>query len=398
MEEGPDMLRVGVFTDNDFSKVNGVTTALRALLDHAPSGVRPCVYTCEDRAVDTSTYVALKSPGIDIPFYREMKMYWPPFRRFVRRAEADRIDVVHLTTPGPVGLSAMYVASQLGLPMVGSFHTDLAAYVRLLSGSDRLGWLMQQYMRWPYGRCTRIFVPSDATRLMLIESRIDPAKIRLWRRGVATDQFTPSRRSADLRARWGVDERRPAILYVGRVSQEKGLVMLPTLTGALRQSGIDHQLVVAGDGPMRPELEAACPGAIFLGTISHEQVADVMASADVFVFPSRTDTAGNVVLEAQASGLPVLVADAGGPREQMVDGRTGFICGDTGVFQARLTQLAADDCLRQQCSAAARAYVLERSWSAALAPVYQAYRDGVARPQPAFSATAEIAGHESTGR
>src|ERR1700676_4288422 len=184
-------MRVAIFTDNDFSKVNGVTTTLRAVLDHAPDSLDLRVYTCETIGIDDEEYLALSAHGMGIPFYREMKMYWPPFRRFLRHAVAEGIELVHYTTPGPVGLAAMWVAHRLNLRMVGSFHTDLAQYARVLSGSSRLGDLMQLYMRWPYGKCDRVFVPSEATRKTLLRGKIDPSKIDVWRRGVATTRFDP---------------------------------------------------------------------------------------------------------------------------------------------------------------------------------------------------------------
>src|SRR5262245_56649834 len=216
-------MKVAIFTDNDFSKVNGVTTTLRAMLEHLPPEIHARIYTCESAGREAPDYLALKSFGIGIPFYREMKMYLPPLRRLLRHARADRIDLIHLTTPGPVGLGALYVASRLGVPIVGSFHTDLAAYTNLLSGSPRLGRFMQEYMRWPYGKCVRILAPSEATRDTLVQSKIDPAKIGIWRRGVSTERFTPAKRSAELRRHWRLSEGQLALLYVGRVSKEKGL-------------------------------------------------------------------------------------------------------------------------------------------------------------------------------
>ena len=132
-------MRVAIFTDNDFTKVNGVTTTLRAVLDHAPDSLDLRVYTCEAHGMDADEYLALSAYGIGIPYYREMKIYWPPFRRFLRHAAEDGIELIHYTTPGPVGLAAMWVARRLNLRMIGSFHTDLAEYARVLSGSTRLG-------------------------------------------------------------------------------------------------------------------------------------------------------------------------------------------------------------------------------------------------------------------
>lgn len=374
-------MNVAIFTDNDFAKVNGVTTTLRAVLRHTPADIRSRVYTCEAQEVDTPDYFAARALGVGIPFYKEMKMFWPPLRRFLAQARLDRIDLVHFTTPGPVGLAAMHVCSRLGLPMVGSFHTDLAEYTRLLSGSDRLGHLMQEYMRWPYGKCRRILVPSAATRDTMIRAKINPAKIDLWTRGVCTDQFTPARRSVEWRARWDVSDERPALLYVGRVSREKGLDLLPALSERLRRSQLRHRLIIVGDGPMREELRDRCAGAVFTGTLSRADVATAMASADLFVFPSRTDTAGNVVLEAQASGLPVLVTGAGGPRENMTDGVTGYVCDDLRGFTRRVSELVWNPNRRRRMSNDARAYASARTWPDALRPLYSAYRNSLATSQ-----------------
>ena len=366
-------MKVAIFTDNDFTKVNGVTTTLRAVLAHAPDSLDLRVYTCETDETDSEEYLALSAPGVGIPYYREMKVYWPPFQRFLRHAAADGIELVHYTTPGPVGLAAMWVAHRLRLPMVGSFHTDLAEYTRVLSGSDRLGDLMHHYMRWPYGRCQRIFVPSEATRAMLVRGHIEPAKIDIWRRGVDTASFDPARRSASLREQWGVSHERPALLYVGRTSREKGLSLLEPITRSLTEAGTSHRLIIVGDGPMRRELREACPDAIFTGTLTADQVAVAMASSDVFVFPSRTDTAGNVVLEAQACGLPVLVSDAGGPRENVCPGQTGFVCSGLPDFAYRCAELLRRPEKRKAMADAARQYALTRGWASALAPLYRAY-------------------------
>lgn len=369
-------MNVAIFTDNDFEKVNGVTTTLRAVLTYAPADLHARVYTA-GRAVARPDYLSLRSPGLDIPFYRGMRMYLPRFFAYVSHAKRDRIDLVHYTTPGPVGLAAMYVASRLGLPMVGSFHTQLAEYTELLSGSARLGSLMREYMRWPYGKCERILVPSETTRQLLVSAKIRSEKIRIWTRGVDTMRFTPDARDESLRREWDASDGRPVVLYVGRISREKGLAIVPGLARGLADTGLAARFVFVGDGPMRRELRAACPDACFLGERPHDDVPRLMASADMFLFPSRTDTLGNVVLEAQACGLPVIVSDAGGPRENIAVGESGFVCTGAGVesFAARLAALAGNAALRREMGRAARAYALERRWERALAPLYDTWRE-----------------------
>jgi glycosyltransferase involved in cell wall biosynthesis len=374
-------VNVAIFTDNDFDKVNGVTTTLAAAVHCAPADLHLRIYTAGALAVDQPEYLALRSPGVPIPFYPEMRMYVPRLMAYVARAKADRIDVIHLTTPGPIGLAALFVAWKLGLPMVGSFHTDLAAYTHTLSGSARLGALMREYMRWPYGKCARVLVPSHHTRTLLVGAKANPEKMVVWPRGVDTDLFTPAKRSRALRDAWHVSDKRPALLYVGRVSREKGLALLPAIRDRLHAIGLEHRLVIVGQGPMLPELRAQMPEALFTGVLSRAQVAEAFASADAFLFPSRTDTAGNVVLEAQASGLPVVLTSDGGPRENVAEGRSALVCHSDDPREWATAVIRAIS--NREMGWAAREYALTRRWTDALAPLYRAYRDVCAARQTA---------------
>ena len=368
-------MNVAIFTDNDFDKVNGVTTTFKAALRAVPAGVHLRVYTAGPMTVETSSYLALRSLGLPIPFYREMQIYLPRLREFLRHAQADHIDVIHLTTPGPIGLAALFVAWRLRLPLVGSFHTDLAAYAMLLSGSRRLGTLMREYMRWPYGRCARVLVPSEHTRQLLIAAKSNPDRIDVWPRGVDTAHFSPARRSPALRDTWHVSDRRPALLYVGRVSREKGLLHLPAISDHLHKRGLEHRFIIVGDGPLLSTLRRSLPDAVFTGSLSRAAVAEAFASADCFVFPSTTDTAGNVVLEAQASGLPVIVSGTGGPRENMVAGSTGAVCHreDPEEWADAIAGVLAQP-RRATLAQAARQYALTRTWDRAMEPLSRSLR------------------------
>jgi glycosyltransferase involved in cell wall biosynthesis len=370
-------MRVAIFTDNDFDKVNGVTTTVTAALHAAPADVRLRVYTAAGRRVDRPDYLALRSLGVPIPFYPEMRIYVPRLLAFMKQVRDDGIDLVHLTTPGPIGLTALFVAWRLRLPLVGSFHTDLAAYAERLSGVRRLGTLMREYMRWPYGKCARVLVPSEHTRQLLIEARADPSRIEVWPRGVDTMLFNPARRSRALREAWHVSDRRPALVYVGRVSREKGLDLLPAIRDRLHAWGFEHRFVIVGTGPLLPTLRDRLPDALFTGVLNREAVAQAFASGDLFVFPSATDTAGNVVLEAQASGLPVVVSGSGGPRENMVAGVTGTVChgDDPDEWAAAIGDLLHNRARLATMAPAARDYALTRTWERAMQPLFRAYRE-----------------------
>ena len=379
-------MRVAVFTDNDIDKANGVTTTLTALLEHAPADISPRIYTASSLGVDAPQYLALRSIAVPIPFCSGMDVYLPHAREYLRRIRRDDVDVLHLTTPGPIGLTALWIAARTGLPIVGSFHADLAKYTAVLSGSRRFGSLMARYLRWVYGRCSQTLVPSEATREMLIESGLSAERVELWRRGVDTALFSPTRRTSRLRERWRTSAREVVLLYVGRISREKGLDGLPEVLYRLRAKGVPHRMVFAGDGAYRKALAEQIPDAVFTGMLDRGEVADVFAAADLFLFPSTTDTAGNVVLEAQASGLPAIVSASGGPKEQMLPGETGLVCEHTDPkrWADVIACLATDERRRAEMGAAARQFALRRRWGHELAPMYQAYRDAVrATPQGA---------------
>lgn len=381
-------MRTGVFTDNDFGKVNGVTTTWRAVLDTAaPRNVR--IYTSSDEGVDLPDYFAAASIGCGLPWYGDMRIYLPRLRAFRRQLQRDDVSVVHLATPGPAGLAGRWLARRLGLPVVGSYHTQLGDYVRAFSGSDRLGRGMDRWMRWFYAPCSRLLVPSAATADDLRRQGYAASAIRIWPRGVDTGLFAPGRVSPERRQAWHVDERRPAILYAGRLSSEKGLGLVEAVQRRLHRHGIAHRFVFAGDGPMRATLAREVGDAVFLGTVSRAAMAEVMASSDVFLFPSATDTFGNVVLEAQASGLPVIVSDRGGPPAQMRNGVTGFVCraGDAESFANALVALLRDRKQRVAMGRAAREFAEGRHWDTAMRPLFAAWDEArTAAAQPWGSA------------
>ncbi|HUL73258.1 MAG TPA: glycosyltransferase family 1 protein [Vicinamibacterales bacterium] len=386
-------VRVAVFTDNDFDKVNGVTTTLKAVLQFSECAA-PRVYTASDLGAESDRYLAVSARGVGLPWYREMRIYWPPLRTFARALRRDRIQVVHVTTPGPVGLAGRWLAERLRLPLVGSYHTHLGDYAATFSGSRRLGGVLERYMRWCYAPCDPILVPSEAAREVLASRGYVRERLQIWSRGVDVTRFSPERASAELRRAWRADDRRPAILYAGRLSREKGLDLVGPLQRELARRGVAHQFVFAGDGPMRSELEAVCPDGVFLGSLSHDRVAVAMASSDLLFFPSTTDTLGNVVLEAQASGLPVVVSDVGGPQQQMIRRATGVVCraGDVAAFANALAMLLRTPDRRREMGRQARRYAETRGWPRALAPLTAAWRAAAARAAAAYTGAASSAG------
>ncbi len=231
-------MRVAILTDNDFNKIIGVTTTLTALIAHAPKDVPPRVYTAAALGSDQPDYLALASFALPIPFYRGMRMYLPKWRQYLNRVREDRTDVIHLTMPGPLGLTALWVARDTGLPLLGSYHTDLGAYTSILSGSERLG------NGW-----TRICTGcmDAACRCSCRRSRRAGGCCRAACRGIGSRSgraawtgisSQPRSESPLLRREWGADDQRPVVLYVGRVSREKGLQLLPAMVERLQMMNV----------------------------------------------------------------------------------------------------------------------------------------------------------------
>jgi glycosyltransferase involved in cell wall biosynthesis len=355
--------RIALFTDT-VHEVNGVALTIKRLLDVARRrGITLQVFTSHAAPPPVEGIENLATcGGFPIPRYPDLSIHVPSLVDVLARLEDGGFTHVHISTPGPVGMVGLAAARLLHLPVAGTYHTDIPRYARDLGGTRLLEEVAWRYVLWFYRRLDEVLVPSAATRLDLISRGLDPAKVRPLPRWVDTTLFTPLKRNPLLFCR-GALSARASFLYAGRVSREKNLGLLAAAFRSLCDRGVRARLVVAGDGPYRAEMQAALEGypAEFLGFQDQETLAVTYASCDVFVFPSATDTFGNVVLEAQASGLPVIVSDRGGPRELMQQGRTGFAvpADDVTAFAAAMACLAADPGLARRMGSAARSFCRE---------------------------------------
>jgi len=359
-------MRLGLFTDT-LLEVNGVAHTIRTMAALAGKEGRYFrVAASLEEGAEVPDYAdhfpALAS--FDLPEYPELKLNLVSFLDVLRSCERQRFDAVHLSTPGAVGLAGLAVGRMLRIPVVGTYHTDLPRYVATLTGDEHLGAVVLGYMRWFYGRLDLLIVPSHATARYLAENGFDRSRMRVLARGVDSGRFRPEKRRPELWEELQLDGG-PKLLYVGRISKEKNLDVLVAAFEGLRRKMPGARLVLAGDGPYREELERRVGGAAirFPGYTTGERLAEMYASADLFVFPSRTDTLGNVVMEAQASGLPSVVSDAGGPQECIEPGRTGEVvaCTDAEELTERLRVLLEQPERLQAMASAARARMLGRT-------------------------------------
>lgn len=358
-------MRVAVITETYPPEVNGVARTVARMVeglharDHELQVIRP--RQPEHAATPRQRFEEILVRGMPIPRYPQLRMGLPSKRSLVRLWSARRPDVVHIATEGPLGWSALGAASHLRLPVSSDFRTNFHAYTRHYG----LGWLqrpMSAYLRKFHNRTQCTMVPTEGLRQELQGSGFD--RLEVVARGVDTALFHPQCRSAELRERWGVQPQDLVITCVGRLAMEKNLALLIESYRAIRQQRPDARLLLVGDGPMRAELQSLCPETIFAGQRKAADLAAHYASADLFLFPSLTETFGNVTVEALASGLPVVAFNYAAAGQLVVQGHNGMLApvGDAAAFVAAATRLAQDDGLRQHMAVQARQTAQSQGW------------------------------------
>ena len=354
------------FTDT-LEDVNGVATTIRKMTDAgAAAGKDLIVITSRNElTVDDIPIKNFKPIGeFELPEYELQKLSFPPILQMLDYIQRERFSEVIISTPGPIGLTALLAAKMLNLQTSGIYHTDFPQYVRILTEDSFLESVTWRYMHWFYGQLDTVFVNSEEYRQNWIKRGFDPAKLTIFPRGLDTQLFTPTRRNPAFFEKFGLKNGQVRLLYVGRVSREKDLDLLAEAYRRLRDEGLSIQLCVVGHGPYSKEFSEALPEALFTGYLKGEELAGAYASADIFVFPSTTDTFGNVIIEAQASGVPVIVSDSGGPKELVENERNGLITKSRDVedLARAIRELVADPERRKRMGNFARESVIDRTW------------------------------------
>ena len=352
-----ELPRIAIVADG-IGAMHGVTRTIEEIRERGVEGFEIEVIGT-DRNVDRRLAAVA---DVEIPHYPGMAIGVPSLPAAVEAIADGRYDLIHVCSPGPSGVAAALLARAMEIPLVGSYHTELAAYAGLRSGDPALEMTAQMVVAAFYSQCRIVLSPSGAADEALAELGIGSDRVVRWDRGVDTGRFDPALRDAlSLPGELSV-------LYAGRISKEKNIDLLADAFTLAHERDPRLHLVLAGGGPEQGRLaERLGERATFLGWLEGTELAKAYASADAFCFPSETDTFGQVVLEAQASGIPVLAVDAGGPRELVSDGVDGFLrpAQADALAQALLT-LAGSAALRARFGRAARASVEQRTWQRAL--------------------------------
>jgi len=316
---------------------------------------------------------------VDIPFYAGLKVGVPSLPAIVETLAEGRYDLVHLCSPGPAGVAAAVIARVMDVPVLGSYHTELAVYAGLRTADPKLEFLARAAIAAFYDQCNVVLSPSPASDEVLRSMGIAEERIGRWDRGVDIERFSPAKRD---------DELLPGeltVLYVGRLTKEKGADLLADAFLAARERDPRLHLCLAGGGPEEGALrERLGEHATFLGWLEGDELARAYASADLFLFASRTDTFGQVLLEAQASGLPVIAVAEGGPCAIVEDGLTGLLRpADAGTLADAVVELAAAPLQRERLAQRALEAVRERTWARSLARLAGGYSRALGERAPA---------------
>ena len=372
--------RIAWVTDT-FSDVNGVTRTIKTLAAEARrQGYPITVVTCLDGQpagqIDLKNFSPIGT--FQLPEYESQYVAFPPFMEVIEYLEKQRFSEVVLSTPGPMGVAALAGARLLNLRTTGIYHTDFPQYVRHMTQDDMLEDLTWKAMQWFYEQMDRILVPSEYYRDCLIRHGFDAAKMDVLRRGVDPLLFHPSKRTPGFFDRYGLS-RELTFIYVGRISPEKNLQLLVDAFRELHRRERKANLVFVGEGPCLAALKEQCQGlpVAFTGFLEGEELAAAYASADCMVFPSTSDTFGNAVLEAQASGLPAIVADFGGPPDIVRPHRSGIVFDihQPSALADAMDRFCTQPELCQELGRRALLNAAERTWEKVLGRLWSATED-----------------------
>ena len=374
-------LRIAVVTETWPPEVNGVAMTLAKLVqglshrNHDVQLIRPRQTKSESPLNDASLEEVLMR-GMPIPRYPELKLGLPSKKTLVKTWTLRRPDVVHIATEGPLGWSALQAAKVLKLPVTSDFRTNFQSY----SKHYGVGWLRKPivaYLRKFHNATACTMVPTR--ELMRTLSQNGFANLKVVSRGVDTKLFNIAKRDTGLRSSWGATDDTKVLISVGRMAPEKNLDQVLKTYDALKSTGQAFKLVMVGDGPLKEQFQKRYPEIIFPGMLSQSNLAAYYASSDLFIFPSQTETFGNVTLEALASGIPVLAFDCAAARDWVQTGVNGWLVAENNPegFAAQAVTVFNSKDLLDQITQSTRQQVVHLDWDQIAEQVESVFWDAI---------------------
>ncbi|MBC7802913.1 MAG: glycosyltransferase family 1 protein [Candidatus Parcubacteria bacterium] len=372
-------MRIAMVSETYPPEVNGVARTVALMAEglrargHDIQLVRPR-QGAADQALQETGFAELLCPGVPIPTYSSLRMGLPSKRALLQTWTLARPDVVHIATEGPLGWSALSAARALGIPVATDFHTNFHAY----TGHYGFAWFARgvaSYLRSFHNRTDCTMVPTEEMAEDLARHGFE--KLRVVGRGVNSEVFSPLKRRPELRARWQAAEDTPVALCVSRFAREKNFPLVLDAYRAMRAVQPRTRLVLVGDGPLTEELKREGLGCVVAGRLVNGELSAHYASADIFLFPSTTETFGNVTMEAMASGLGVVAYDYAAARQHIVHGRSGLLAkvDDRIGFIEHASALARDLPRARELGRQARLVAEPLGWDKVVADFEAVLRD-----------------------
>lgn len=372
-------MKIAIFTDTYVPEVNGVARTLKRFTDYlSKENIEFKVFAPKSTGEDIFSNRVYNVKSFPFFLYPECRVALPNVIQLREEVKSFAPDLIHVTTPFNMGLSGLHIAKKLNIPIVGSYHTNFDKYLEYYD-LQFLSDMLWKYMRWFHQSLRKVFVPSEDT-LQQVQAK-GFKHLSIWPRGIDRTIFHPNYDEGVVRKEYKIKEKY-ILSYVGRIAKEKDVLLLPEIAANLPSHIKDdvHWLIV-GDGPVKEELAAIAPSNMtFTGFVEGKELASIYVASDLFVFPSPTETFGNVVLEALSCGTPVIGANAGGVTSIVRNGMNGILCEEKDItdFVQAIDSLLTRDQTRNVMSENGIRYAQAQSWDKIFRNLLLEYEDVLA--------------------
>lgn len=376
-------IRIAFFADILEENVDGVTHTLYQIIKYAPKDRLDIVFVTPHppKKETLFPFKIIISPGLRNPLQPDYRIALPFLRKSIeRKLDKFKPHIIHFTTPSLLGAYALKYGQKHNIPVLTTYHSHFPAYIeyyfRYIPLAYNILFPLIKKPLWLYPKCDLTLAPSIEMKEFLMENDVEESKIRLWKRGVDRTQFHPKFRDENWNEKHGITEKK-TVLFVSRLVKEKEISTLAKVYQIFQERDLDVRFVVVGEGSGGEKLKEKMPNALFLGKQTGEALSVAFASCDIFMFPSITETFGNVVLEALSSGLPVVTAQAGGPKDIVEDGVTGYHVTpkEPEEFYEKVNHLLKDKEEYERLKKNAVAYAETQTWANVCGELYDIYEE-----------------------